>query len=181
MIEIKPLSKTPFEKIHDAYKKNLETAENELKKLQAHQIELTELLAASQSYLQALQKGDLGDPQAHLTIKRYPEPPLTQGGRLATYWIALSGALLVLFIAALLLFLPQNLIILGVAVAGVFLAIESIARHRFISFLLSVTIALAIASSLILIWDFLWEILILGLIAIAMLSVVRNIRKLRGI
>ena len=179
--DVQALKRTNLEKIHDAYKKDLETAENELKSLQAHQIELTELLSVSHSYQQALQKGDLGDPQAHLTIKRYPEPPLTEGGRLATYWNALSGALLVLFIAALLLFLPQDLILIAVAVAGVFLAIESMARHRFISFLLSVTIAVAIASSLILIWDFLWEILIFGLIAIAVLSVVRNIRKLLGI
>ncbi|MDD1751976.1 MAG: hypothetical protein LUQ38_02660 [Methanotrichaceae archaeon] len=179
-LEVQSLKRTNLDKIHQAYSKNLETADKELKGLYARKVELTELLAASQSYMQAIQKGDQGDPQAHLTIKRYPEPPLTEMGRLASYWAAISGALLLFFLAALLFLMPSNLIIDGIIVVGVFLGLESIIHHKFTSFLLSVTIVLAIVSSLILIWDFFWGILILGIFAIVVVSLLKNLRKLSG-
>ncbi|MDD1752641.1 MAG: hypothetical protein LUQ38_06065, partial [Methanotrichaceae archaeon] len=179
-LEVLSLKRTNLDKIHQAYSKNLETAENELKALYARKVELTELLAASQSYMQAIQKGDWDDPQAHLTIKRYPEPPLTEMGRLTSLWAAISGALLLFFLAGLLLFMPPNLILNGIIVVGVFLGLESIIHHKFTSFLLSITIVLALISSLIVIWDFLWQILILGIFVIVILSLMKNLRKLYG-
>jgi hypothetical protein len=179
-LEVLSLKRTNLDKIHQTYSKNLETAENELKALYARKVELTELLAASQSYMQAIQKGDWGDPQAHLTIKRYPEPPLTEIGRLTSYWAAISGALLLFVLAALLYFLPSHLILNGLIIVGVFVGLESILAHKFVSFLLSVTILLAIATSLILIWHFLWQIFILGIFAIVILAMVKNLRKLSG-
>ncbi|MDD1758951.1 MAG: hypothetical protein LUQ22_09505 [Methanotrichaceae archaeon] len=177
-LEVQSLQKTNLDKIHKEYQKNLETAENELKLSYNRQVELKELLAASQSYMHAIQEGNWGDPQAHLTIKRYPEPPLNEMGRLIPYWAAISGGMLLLVLAFLLYFLPSYLILDALIVVGVFLGIESILTHKFVSFLLSVTIVLAIVTSLILIWNFIWEIFIFGIIAIVLLAMVKNLRKL---
>jgi hypothetical protein len=179
-LEVQSLQKTNLDKIHKEYKKNFEIAENDLKTLYVRQVELKELLAASQSYMQAILEGNWGDPQAHLTIKRFPEPPLTEMGRLTPYWAAVSGGLLLLSLAALLYFLPSHLILAGLIVVSVFLALESILAHKFVGFLLSVTLVLAIATSLILIWDFLWQLFFLSIIAIVILSLVKNLRKLSG-
>ncbi len=167
-------------KIHRAYQNSLETAQNDLHTLYARRTDLTELLAASQSHLQAVNGGDLGDPQAHITVKRYPEPSLGPVGRYVALWAAISGSLMLFFLAALLLFLPSGLILWGAAMAAIFLAIESIVWGRFTRFLLNATILLAIASSLILIWDFLWQIVIFGLFAIVVISIMKNLRELAG-
>jgi hypothetical protein len=68
----------------------------------------------------------------------------------------------------------------GIVVAGIFLAIESLIWGRFTRFLLNVTVLLAIATSLILVWDFLWQIVIFGLFAIVALSIARNLREVAG-
>jgi len=97
---------------------------------------------------------------------------------LIPYWAAISGGMLLLVLAFLLYFLPSYLILDALIVVGVFLGIESILTHKFVSFLLSVTIVLAIVTSLILIWNFIWEIFIFGIIAIVLLAMVKNLRKL---
>jgi hypothetical protein len=167
-------------KIYKAHQKILETAENDLRALYSRRMDMTELLTASQSYLQAIEGGDLGDPQAHITVKRYPEPPLGPIGKYAALWAAISGGLLLFAFAALILFWPSKLILWGVVVAGIFLAVESIIWGRFTSFLLNATILLAIATSLILIWNFLWQIVIFCLFAIVALSIARNLREVAG-
>jgi hypothetical protein len=167
-------------KIYKAQQKVLETAQNELRALYARRMELTELMAASQSYLQEVRGGDLGDPQAHITVKRYPEPPLNPIGRYAALWTAISGGLMLLAFAALMLFTPSKIILWAAAVVGIFLAIESLIWRRFTSFILNVTILLAIATSLILVWQFFWQIVILVLIGIVVMSITRNLRELAG-
>jgi hypothetical protein len=178
-LEVQALQTTNLDIIHKASKKNLDTVENELNSLYARQAELTELLTTSKSYLQAIGKGDWGDPQAHITVKRYPEPPLDNIGRFATYWSAVSGALLLLAFAALLLFLPSKLLLYAFLVVGVFLAIEAVIWRKFTGFLLGATILLAIVTTLVLVFNFLWQLIILGLIGIVVFSLVRNLKELR--
>ncbi len=180
-LEEQSLGRTGYlSKIYKAHQKILIAAENDLKALYTRRIDLTELLTASQSYLQAIESGDLGDPQSHITVKRYPEPPLGPVGRYAALWAAISGGLLLLAFAALMLFLPSQLFLWAIVVVIIFLAVESIIWGRFTRFLLDATILLAIATSLILIWNFLWQIIILVLIAIVVISIAKNLRELAG-
>jgi hypothetical protein len=177
--EVQALQKTNLDVMHKASKKNLETAENELNSLYGRRAELTELLATSESYLKAVEQGDLGDPQAHITVKRYPEPPLDNIGRFASYWVAISGALLLFAFAILLLFLPSRLFLWAIAVTGIFLVVEAIILRRFTRFLLGATILLAIIASLVLVMNYWWQLIILGLIGIVVFSLVRNLKEIR--
>ncbi len=167
-------------KIYKAQQKVLDAAQSDLRALYARRMELTELLAASQSYMQEVKGGDLGDPQAHITVKRFPEPPLNPIGRYAALWTAISGGLLLLAFAFLMLFTPSKLFIWVIAVVGIFLSIESIIWGRFTSFILNVTILMAIVTSFILMWQFFWQIITLILIGIVFMSIVRNLRELAG-
>jgi hypothetical protein len=167
-------------KIYKAQQKVLEAAQSDLRALYARRVELTELLAASQSYLHEISGGDSGDPQAHITVKRYPEPPLNPIGRYAALWTAVSGGLLLFAFAILMLFTPSKLFLWAAAVVGLFLAIESLIWRRFTRFVLNVTILLAIVTTAVLIWQFLWQIIILILIGIVVMSIARNLRELAG-
>lgn len=178
-LDVQALQKTNLDVMHKASKKNLETAENELNSLYDRRAELSELLATSGSYLKAVEQGDLGDPQAHITTRRYPEPPLDNIGRFASYWVAISGALLLFAFAILLIFLPSRLFIWAIAVTGVFLAVEAVMWHRFTKFLLGATILLAIIASIVLVLNFWWQLIILGLIGIVLFSLVRNLKEIR--
>ncbi len=180
-LEVRALFKTDYlSKIYKAHQESLAAAQNDIKALYARRMDLTELLAASQSYLISVKSGDLGDPQAHITVKRYPEPPLGPIGRYAALWTAISGGLLLFAFAALMLFFPSQIFLWSIVVVGFFLAIESIVWGRFTRFLLNATILLAIAISIILIWNLLWQIVIIGLIIIVVMSIARNLRELAG-
>jgi hypothetical protein len=178
-LEVQALQKTNLDMIYKASKKDLEAAENELDSLYGRRAELTELLATGESHLKTIEQGNWGDPRAHITIKRYPEPPLDNIGRFASYWVAISGALLLLALAALLLFLPSMLIVWAVIIIGIFLAVEAIAWRRFTRFLLGATILLAIIASIVLIFNFWWQLIILCLIGIVLFSLARNLKEIR--
>lgn len=178
-LEVQALQTTNLNKIHEASMKNLETSEKELDELYSRRSELKALLTTGESYLEAIQRGDWGDSHAHITIKRYPEPPLGNIGRFASYWAAISGALLLLSFAVLLLFLPSGLLLWAIIVAGIFLAVESIIWHRFAEFLLGTIILLALLASMVLIWNYWWQMIVLSMIGIVILSIMRNLKELR--
>jgi len=180
-LEVQSLKRTDYlDKLHKSYQKQLEEAQGNLKSATLKHTDLTELLAASRSYLQALLNGDRGDPHAHIQILRYPEPPLGPLGKFSAYWAAISGGLLLFAFAMLFLFRPTDLIFWIFTVAAIFLAVEAAIWRRLTNFLLNITVALALLTGLIFIKDFLWDIIMLGLIGIVILSLARNLRELAG-
>jgi hypothetical protein len=78
------------------------------------------------------------------------------------------------------LFTPSKLFLWAAVVVGIFLAIESLIWRRFTSFVLNMTILLAIVTSLVLVWQFFWQLVILILIGIVVMSITRNLRELTG-
>jgi hypothetical protein len=78
-----------------------------------------------------------------------------------------------------LLFLPSKLLLYAFLVVGVFLAIEAVIWRKFTGFLLGATILLAIITTVVLVFNFLWQLIILGLIGIVVFSLARNLKELR--
>jgi hypothetical protein len=180
-MEVQSLKRTDYlDKLHKSYQKQLEEAQKNLRSMTSKHTDLAELLAASRSYQHAMQSGDYGDPHSHIQVLRYPEPPLSPLGKFSAYWAAISGGLLLFAFAVLFLFRPSSLIFWMFTVVTLFLAVESAIWKRLTKFLLSITVTLAIFTGLILIKDFLWEIIMLGLMGIVILSLARNLRELKG-
>ncbi len=180
-IEAQALQKTDYlSKISITHQKKLESMQKELKDLNIQRSNLIELQDACRSYLEAIKNGDWGDPQAHIKVKRYPEPSLGRIGRAASYWAAVSGGLLLLLFAVLFLLRPSDLIVWGVCVAVLFLAVEAAIWGRLGRFMLNITVLFAILSSLIIIKDHFWQIVMIGLIGIVATSVARNVREIIG-
>ena len=80
----------------------------------------------------------------------------------------------------LLILAPSRWFIWAVLLGIIFTAIEATLRGRLSNFLLNITIVLAVITGFILVKDFLWLIVITGLFAIVITTIVGNLRELRG-
>lgn len=130
--------------------------------------------------LAALARGERGDPRAHLRHVVHPQDPATiRRSRILDIWSAVSVALALAFMGALLILdLPHwwvGLIVVGVA----YTVIEAVVRRRFLQLLLQVTILLAIVGIVILVREYVsWSIALL-LLVVGLLILRDNLRELR--
>jgi hypothetical protein len=178
-LEVQALQHTDYlDKLRQAREEELNSAQDDLQALRARHMELTESWIASRSYLQEIESGNWGDPQAHIHHKHPPEPPVGKQARITELWAAVSGGFLLLAFAALLTFAPSGWLAWTILVGAVFATIEATIRGRLSQFLISVTIVLAIITGFLLVKDFWWLIVIVGLFATVMMSIVANLREL---
>ena len=89
-------------------------------------------------------------------------------------------SMLLLGIAALYFLYPQFLWLGIVILVIAFIVIESILRGTFVSTATNITVLLAVLSSLVLFAHFWSQILILGLVAIAVFLLLQKVRELRS-
>ncbi len=139
--------------------------------------ELRAAATASKEQLARHEAGERGDPRAHLGHAAAPEPPSRTRQRVfAESWAAVSVGVLVLALALSLWFhvLPVGPTVALLAIG--YLSIESFAQRRVETLLLRVTVLLAIISSLLLVWGYLGELLVLGLAALGVFILVDNVR-----
>jgi hypothetical protein len=157
----------------------LEAGERELHELTARASALDERLEASRAYQRRLADGERDDPQAHIRHKHRPEPPLGARAWLIDVWAALSGAVLLATLGALVVVAPAGWPLWALLVLGAALLIEAAAQHRLIQTLLNATIALAIVTALIVAKDFWQLVVIAALIGLLVMLMVQNLAELR--
>jgi hypothetical protein len=178
-LEVRSLRETEYlNHIYQTQVKKLETDQAELQALYARYIALTETWKATQSYLEKVQQGDWGHPQAHLRRKNQPEPPIGKQARISELWAALSSGLLLLVFTVLLVFDVPHWFLWTISMGIFFLALEAMVRGQLGGFLLNITIGLAVVISIILIKDFWWLILIVVVFVMVMMMIVSNLREL---
>ena len=134
----------------------------------------------SEAELLRVREGDPGDPRAHLRHVVHPQDPAAiRRSRLLDVWSAISVALAVLLLGALLITraAPWWVGLIGIAVG--FVAIEALVRRRVLRLLLDLTILLAIVGAAILVYTSLAEFVALGLLAIGFVILRDNVRELR--
>lgn len=121
-------------------------------------------------------KGDL--PQDHIqTLQKPTGIEEIHFARLTELWSAASiGFLLVLFML-ILLFMPDFVLLSATILFVAFVIAESIFRGRFAETARTITVTLAIVAALILIWQFFWTIIIVGLLAGGVYLILTNVRE----
>jgi hypothetical protein len=160
--------------------KKLDEAQQELQTLYAQYTTLNETCLASQAYLEKIEAGDWGDPQAHLRQAIRPQPPVGRQVRLREWWGAVSAGLLLAALTLLLLFAPEQWFLWTILIGTVFVTIEATVHGRLANLLLNVTIVLAVITSIILIKDFWWLIIILALFGLVITTILENLQELGG-
>lgn len=124
-----------------------------------------------------LQSGDFGSPRAHIRHAHVPLPPITHISRLARLWAAMSGGLILLIILAVTYLRPPQWPLWLLASAVIFGAIDAMSRGRLTTFLLRLTVILAIITGIILLFRFWLPALVFTLAIIVIITIRDNLRE----
>jgi hypothetical protein len=159
----------------------VQAAEEELAAMRARDATLHDAIDNAERELVRAERGELGDPRAHLRHDQRPQAEeATRYSRVVEFWSAVSaGALLIFIVSALYLGLLGPIATVILAVAG-YIAIEAAIRRRLIDTLLRVTLVLAMIGAVVLAIQFLPLILVAGIAGIALVAIVDNLRELRA-
>lgn len=157
----------------------LKKTQQALQELQSRRVELVEAGQALNAHARRLERGDLGPPTAHLRHVHHPEPPVAEQHRIAEIWGALSGALILLAIALLLIFRPANWLVWSIGLAIGLGALEAVMRDNLIDYLLNLTVILAVIAAIILLVEFWLWLLIAGLLGAVVFILIGNLRELQ--
>jgi hypothetical protein len=139
---------------------------------------LSEALAAEVAEIAAGQRGPL---RAHIHRAHAPAPPadLTLN-RFAEFWAAISIGLMMVAFVGLALFARQYLLVGLVAVLSLLIFVEAGFRRQLARLVDSVTIALAIVTALVLLFQWFWQIVVLAVVAAGGYIMWENLRELRS-
>lgn len=181
-VEVESLqAATAPRRLQAARARDLEQRERDVSALALRRVEIEEALAACRAHLARLRSGDRGDPQAHVHHKHAPEPPgEIRRGRIAEFWAAASTGVLLLLGLALFATNAADPVVSVLLVVGAVLLVESILTRRLARMLLNVTIVLAVLASLVLLYEYFWQVCIVAVGALALLLIVENVREVRG-
>src|SRR3954453_15169364 len=167
--------------LHRARQAAVAKGELDLRRLRAARAALDDQIFATRRERGRIETGDLGDPRAHRTHPHRPVPPdEIRHGLIVEIWSAVSAAVLLVAVGALvwLNILPWWAAI-PVALAG-YLVIESAFRRRLTQLTLRIVLILAVISIALLVWNFRPEIVLLGIVGLAVFLLVDNLREVLG-
>lgn len=167
--------------LHTTHVKRIAALSNEVAGLRAERAENEALLDALTLYAQQLARGERGDAHAH--IKRAHSPATDDGLKLSSFaetWSALSIGLLMIGFVLIVLFARQFLLVgLTVLIAAI-VFVEAGFRRQLTQLVTSVTIGLAWVCALVLLFEFFWQIVVLGVLVAGAYIMLENLRELRG-
>src|SRR5918994_1430967 len=164
--------------LHREGAEKLAAGELELRRLRARAAAIEDQLTATRRERARVAAGDLGDPQAHLTHPHRPVPPEPmRQGLIVEVWSAVSAAVLLLVTAALVWFsfLPWWGALV-IALAG-YLVIESAIRRRLTVVSNRLVLLLAGITILLVAWHWRTEVVIAGVVGLAVFLLVDNVRE----
>jgi hypothetical protein len=158
----------------------LHASELKLSGLRTQATELSAAIAAGHHRLERLEAGQLDDPRGHLRHAAEPQPPAEARRRAyGEAWAALSVGLLIVALAVIVWFRILPPVTAIVVLLGSYIAIESFFDRNVGELLLRITVVLAIISTIILIGQYLREILLAGLFGLGLLLIVDNLGEVR--
>ena len=178
-LEVHATEQTDYlDALHETLHKKLTEKQSALQALQARRVEIHETRRVSESYLSRLLSGDKGDPHAHLRTVHAPAPPAWPQARLAEFWAAISGGLILLVLVGLIALRPTRWFLWIFVAFFIFGGIEWGVRGRLADYLLNATIVLAIVTTVVLLWEFWWLVAVVLVAVLVMIMMRENLREL---
>ena len=152
---------------NSAFDMSIQEYSAKLASIRAEMADNNAIIEALDQHALDLRAGKRGPLRAHL--RRAPVPTSEHRlrlRRLAEFWAAISVGLLLLIMVGVVYFVPAYLGGSLVAIVSLFMFVEAGFRGRLLQLVTSVALTLAVISSLVLIYHFFWQIVvILALIA----------------
>jgi hypothetical protein len=166
-------------RLYEQYQQNIAEQSTHLNSLRAEQAGLQSRTEALQHYAHALESGQKPNLRAHLRRAHRPTTEAElRAGRLAEFWAAISVGLILIGVVALAQF-ARNYLGLGlVVIMGLFIAIEASFRGRLINLVTRLAIGLALLATLVIAYEFFWELALLGVVIAGLYTIWDNLREL---
>lgn len=137
------------------------------------------LLDTLERYEQHLLRGGRGPLRAHIRRAHMPAPPnQMRASRIAEIWAAVSVTVLLVAFVVLFYFSPRFLPIWLVSILALFAFIEASVRGTFTRLVGGFAAALAMASTLVLLYEFFWWVVAAAIILLAFYILWDNVREL---
>ncbi len=165
-------------KLHESRTTDLAAAEHELAQLRAKRAAIGDTIAAARAELVRIEAGDFGDPRAHLTHDMNPMPRQeNRFGIIVELWSAISVSLMLLLIVVLIW--TRTVPWWGALLIGIvgYTFIEALFRRRLTTLILHASLFLAIIAAGVLLWEFRLQVVLAGIIAVAVIILMDNIRE----
>ncbi len=169
-----------LKKAHESRNAELVQREAELSRLRARRPEIDAETQALTKRRADVEAGVPTDPRAHLHHDHHPETTGDQHyGRLVEFWSAISVGVGLIALVALIAFtaVPPWLSI-AIALLG-YLFLEAAFRRRLIELFLRLSLVMAIVGAINLVVGYAIELVFLGILVVAVLTLVDNVREIR--
>ncbi len=168
-----------LEQTHRQLIDQIEALSDEINNLRARLASEDARVDALDLHNNRLQQGDRGPMRAHIQHAHHPSPeseiPLAS---IAEFIAAVSVGLLMLGVVILVYFARQY-VLMGLAILiGVMIFIEAGFRRQLARLINSLTVGLAIVAALVLVFEFFWQIVVIGVIAAGVFIMWENLREL---
>ena len=162
-----------------AQQERLTTLSTELAQLRQRVATDAEVLAVLERHRAALDAGERGPLRAHIRRAHHPATAFERRmNRIAELWAATSIGGLMVGMVLLALFSPRHLVAgLGLLLTA-FIFIEAGFRRQLGKLVSSITIALAVAAAGVLLYEFFWQLIIIGVVLIGLYLTWENLREL---
>lgn len=168
-----------LKELHREHQQKITALAAELDELRSEVASDEALLEVLFLKLQRLEAGHRGPARDHL---RRVHRPFSDAGlrfsRFAEAWAAISIGLMMLVFVGLVIFAREYLIFGLVALLALLIFIEAGFRKRLMQLVSSVTISLAVVALLILLFDFFWTIVVIGVLVAGGYIMLENLREL---
>jgi hypothetical protein len=166
---------------YEAHQRRIDELAAEVDQLRAEQATGQALIESLQGYAQELEVGEREPVRAHAQRVRRPASGQSlRASRLVEVWAAGSIGLMLLALVWLVLFQQEYLVDGLIAILALFLFLEAAFRGRLTRLVTGVTLGLAIIAALILLYEFLWQMLIVVVVAIGIYILWDNLREIRA-
>jgi hypothetical protein len=167
--------------LRTAHQDRIAELSRDMTRLRAQAAAGEELGEALRRYAQRLKAGNgvlVGAPTNR--IRRPSSESETNLRRLAEFWAAASVGLLFIGIVALAFFARESLVPGVIGILAAFALIESGLRGRVTQLVGGLTVGLATAAAVVLLYEFLWWLVVLAILAIGCYILWENLRELRN-
>ena len=179
-IEAEALQGQPhLKRLHTDAEVDIEALSAEIDQLRAQVAADDTLLDALDLHVTRLEAGERPPVDAHLTHPHYPASDEELRLRcLAEGWAAVSVGLVMMGVVALIILAREYLAVGLVALIALIVAIEAGFRRRLRQFITSVTIALAVLATLIILYEFFWSVVVIAVLLAGGYLMADNLREL---
>ena len=128
-----------------------------------------------------VRQGYRGEPRAHIRRAHHPAPEADlRLDRVAEFWAAISIGLVMVGFVTLAMFARQYLVFGLVAMLAAIIFVEASFRRQLARLVNSLTVALAIVATLVLIFEFFWQLAVLLVLVAGTYIMIENLRELRS-